>query len=235
MSHYGLIGKTLGHSWSPGIFAQTFPQGGHTYTLFEIPSITEVGRIIEENDLSGFNVTIPYKQQIIPLLDGLTAEAQAIGAVNTVLVQGKQLIGHNTDGPAFLATIRPLLQSYHQEALVLGDGGASKAVSWAFRELDIQHHIVSHYEISTQQDILCKRPFQILVNATPVGMPPLEGETPWRHPEVFTPQHIIYDLVYNPPVTRLLQDAQNHGAIARNGYAMLQSQARLAYEFWGLF
>lgn len=232
MAHYGLIGRKLGHSWSKRLFEERFSKDQHDYGLIEIERMADLGEVIESKGLAGFNVTIPYKQQILPLLDGLTPEAQEIGAVNAVLVQGRQLIGHNTDGTAFMETLEPMLQPQHRQALVLGEGGASKAVVWALRKLGIAFETASHRMIEQQQESLASQPFDILVNATPAGMFPDCASTPFLHPEVLGPRHLVYDLIYNPEATLLLQQAQSRGAQTCNGMPMLRRQAELSWEFW---
>lgn len=252
MSHsYALVGKHLAHSFSKIYFEKKFLRLGLTdasYCLIEMPTIQSIRDSVERLRLDGFNVTIPYKEQIIPLLDGIDPTAADIGAVNTVKVvrqygcKAFRLIGHNTDAPAFLETLQPLLAYGNKQCLVLGTGGASKAVAWALRQLDIAFHFVSRnpkqdsisfqeaYNISS-----CHSDNQlIIINATPVGMFPDTDASPWQHPELITPQCLCYDLVYNPSPTLFLSQASGRGAVVCDGLKMLHRQADLAFEIWTL-
>lgn len=238
MAHFALIGRSLGHSFSKRYFDDLFSRRGlpHTYRLVEIPAITLLGTAIEENQLSGLNITIPYKEQVIPLLDGISAQAQAIGACNVVRVQGRQLIGFNTDAPAFQSTLEPLLKPCHTSALVLGTGGASKAVAYALRQLGIDHTLVSRTpeagQLSYPQAAEQIQSHKLIINCTPVGTTPDIDSTPWPWPQKLTPDHLCYDLVYNPSATRFLREAQQQGAALQNGLAMLHAQADLSYQIW---
>lgn len=238
--NYGLIGRKLGHSYSKIYFDKLFAQlklDDYHYHLIEISNITNIGVIIEKYQLSGFNVTIPYKQQIIPLLDGISEEAEAIGAVNVVKVQGKQLIGFNTDAPAFEETLKPMLKPYHKEALILGTGGASKAVAYALKHLGINHTFVSRtpnnpntigYDEAYER---CKNTY-LIINTTPVGMFPNTDNTPWKHPELITSQHLCYDVIYNPETTLWMNQCHQYGAIVKNGLDMLYRQAELSWKIF---
>lgn len=243
MRRYGLIGRPLGHSWSQQWFEEMFRREGISdaeYRLCELPSLDGLRRWIDDTRLLGFNVTIPYKEAVIPYLDGLDSTARAIGAVNCVDVRQGRLIGHNTDAPAFRNTLRPLLLPCHTSALILGTGGAAKAVARALRSLGIDSNFVSRHpeahpgsiSYAEAESLLPQR--LLLVNATPVGMHPAESLTPWPRTGAIGPQHICYDLIYNPPKTRFLQESEARGARIANGLAMLQRQALLSWQLWNL-
>lgn len=250
MKNFGLIGFPLSHSWSKIYFDQHLgigKQSDYSYQLYELRHISEIRQLTENQCLSGFNVTIPYKEQILPYLDQLTPEALSIGAVNCVKVARRpdgrlHLLGHNTDCQAFLETFTPLCEGTTLpkplHALVLGKGGASKAVSFALNSLGIAHTCLSHIEIDTlkQNHRLPEQtpsPISIVINATPVGMYPHTDDNPFPL-EHITPPQIAYDLIYNPPQTRFLQECHHHGALTQNGLAMLHRQAELSWQFWGI-
>ncbi|MCQ2298311.1 MAG: shikimate dehydrogenase [Bacteroidales bacterium] len=238
MAHFALIGRRLVHSYSKRYFDNKFCAEGlpHTYDLLELATIDELGYVIEDHQLSGFNVTIPYKQQIMPLLSGLDAEAKAIGAVNVVKVHGKQLIGYNTDAPAFRDTLMPHLKPYHTNALVLGTGGAAKALGHVLNQLGIQHTFVSRTPDSRSIDYreassrLASTP--ILINATPVGTYPNVYDMPELELKGLSTKHLVYDLIYNPSPSRLLNEASKYGADTENGLGMLYRQAELSFMIW---
>ncbi len=274
MHTYGLIGKSLRHSWSKQYFDNKFLKEGRDdcrYLLCEGgEAVTDsktlaswLHRIIEHEHLLGFNVTIPYKQWVFPLLDALSPTAAAIGAVNCVVVQWQsdgsyRLTGHNTDAPAFAATLAPLLQPWHRKSLVLGTGGAARAVTYALQQLNMEVSWVSRDAEAATQRLYERREHQVpsdiltrgipilsypeaiqqtteshlIVNATPVGMYPNEGETPWPAPHMLSPRHLCYDLIYNPTETRFLQQSRQAGAQTRNGLPMLHHQAELSWQLW---
>lgn len=232
--NYGLIGKGLSHSYSKRLFEERFAAHGHGYELISLNEIAELGMAVDQYALSGFNVTIPYKQQIIPLLDGLSDEAKTIGAVNVVVMAGKQMVGYNTDAVAFKETIEEALESHHKKVLVLGNGGASKAVVWALNQLDLEVKVATHEDIALRQEQLAKEPFDVLVNATPVGMFPKVEDCVWSYVESFDEHTLVYDLVYNPTPTMLMKKAQERGAKVMDGMQMLKRQAELSWQIWGL-
>lgn len=241
MKQYGLIGKTLSHSWSQRWFEDMFEREGITYAryrLYEMSDLDHLREWIADNDIRGFNVTIPYKQAVIPHLDRLDEAAQAIGAVNCVEVTDGQLIGHNTDAPAFLATLQPLLQPYHTAALLLGTGGAAKAVGYALRQLGIDYRLVSRTPeqhanaISYLDAAHLAASHLLIINATPVGTFPNVDDTPWPYPHLLGCRHLCYDLVYNPSPTRFLREAAAAGARTIGGLAMLERQALLSWTLW---
>lgn len=241
MKQYGLIGKTLSHSWSQRWFEEMFEREGITdchYCLYELPSVAGLREWVETNGISGFNVTIPYKEAVIPQLDEIDSVAEAVGAVNCVAVANGQLIGHNTDAPAFIETLRPLLKPHHRAALVLGTGGAAKAVGYALRQLGIDYLLVSRtpqqhlHSISYDDAASLATSHLLIINATPVGMYPNVDGTPWPYPHLLGERHLCYDLIYNPETTRFLREAAANGAHMCGGLAMLERQARLSWETW---
>lgn len=241
--HLALIGHPLGHSYSPQLFAEFFEQEGiadGTYRLFDLEpwQLTGCGlrQLVEREQLAGFNVTVPYKEAIMSLLDAVDERASSIGAVNTVVVEGGKLIGYNTDAPAFAATLRPLLEPHHRRALVLGSGGAAKAVVYALGKMGIGSLMVSREPregmISYGEAYRAADSCHLIVNATPVGMHPHVDGTPWAEPQLLTPQHLCYDLVYNPSPTRFLSEAAEAGAATAGGLGMLRQQALLSWQLW---
>ncbi len=243
MKRFGLIGRSLGHSASAAYFTEKFAREGlaatHRYDLFELPSIDDLGRLLEETpDLCGFNVTIPYKQQIIPLLDGLSFEAGNIGAVNCVKRVGGRLVGYNTDVVGLRRALGGFLGDVvPDEALVLGTGGASQAVQYVLAELGIAYELVSRDPAKgnlTYDGLACETvaSHRLIVNATPVGTYPAVDEAP-RLPYAFvSPGHYLFDLVYNPPLTRFLDYGRQRGAHVSNGREMFVGQAEAAWRIW---
>lgn len=241
MKQYGLIGKTLSHSWSRQWFEEMFGREGITdcrYSLYELPSVTRLREWVATNGISGFNVTIPYKEAVIPQLDEIDSVAEAVGAVNCVAVADGRLVGHNTDAPAFLETLQPLLQPCHRAALVLGTGGAAKAVGYALRQLGIEYLLVSRtpqqhpHAVSYDDAAGLAASHLLIVNATPVGMYPNVDGIPWPYPHLLGERHLCYDLIYNPETTRFLREATAAGAHTCSGLAMLERQAQLSWEIW---
>lgn len=244
--HYGLIGKRLEHSLSKTWFEARCAELGmedRDYALIELESLAGLRTLVAARRLRGFNVTIPYKRDIVPLLDSLSETAREIGAVNVVEVRrdaasadGLRLHGRNTDGPAFLETLRPLLQPWHREALILGTGGAAQAVAWALRQAGIGYTFVSRHPegrhcIGYQEAMHSKA--LLIVNATPVGMASTSEvqQSPWPNAECIGPKHLCYDLIYNPLETLFLHSARQAGATIKNGLEMLHRQAEMS-GFW---
>lgn len=240
MNNYGLIGKTLRHSYSKDFFDKKFSNEGlvdYSYQLYELASIANLREWALSKNLQGFNVTVPYKEAIMSQLEGLSTEAQAIGAVNVVKVQEGQLWGYNTDAAAFESTLRPLLQPWHSSALILGTGGAAKGVAYALRKLNIDYRFVSRTKhdartLTYPEAVNAARENFLIVNATPVGMFPNNADTPWKDTQTLSPRHLCYDLVYNPEKTLFLQQAEITGASIQNGLSMLYSQAELSWRIW---
>lgn len=244
MDQYGLIGFPLGHSFSRSYFNERFRKEriNAEYLNFEIPTIENFPDILKNNpSLKGLNVTIPYKEKIIPYLDELSIEASSIKAVNVIKIvknnDKTELIGHNTDVIGFTQSLKPLLKPYHAKALVLGTGGASKAVCHGLNLLGIDYQYVSRHEsetaISYEQltpQIMAEH--EVIVNCTPIGMYPHTEECPNIPYEQLTPNHLLFDLIYNPDVTLFMQKGIQQGAIAKNGMEMLKLQAIAAWEIW---
>ena len=245
MNQYGLIGYPLGHSFSVGYFNEKF-KAEHIdaeYLNFEIPSIDRFVEVVEEHpNLCGLNVTIPYKQQVIPFLDELDKTAASIGAVNVIKVirlpKGKvKLVGYNSDVIGFCQSIEPLLTAHHTHALVLGTGGASKAVTYGLKSLGLQPVYVSR---TKRENILCYNDlspevmaqYSVIVNTSPVGMYPKVDQCPDIPYNLLTPNHLLYDLIYNPDETLFLKKGKAHGAVTKNGLEMLLLQAFAAWNIW---
>ena len=242
MHRYALIGKRLGHSWSQRWFEAKFKSLGLSdccYQLHEMASLDGLKQWVLHDAIQGFNVTVPYKQQIIPLLDELDTTASAIGAVNCVTVEGGRLVGHNTDAEAFLWSLQHTGWVFRQ-AFVLGTGGAARAVAFALRQLQVPHLFVSRTPHGNDQigyrelsSAISLQP-TLIVNATPVGMYPNVDETPLDLSSfnVHLSSFCLYDLTYNPSPTRLMRDAASLGASVKDGLEMLHRQADLS---WSLF
>jgi shikimate dehydrogenase len=197
--------------------------------LIDLPDIAEFPSLIQSDKYDGFNVTIPHKRAIIPYLDSLSLEAQAIGAVNVIEINNNKLIGHNTDIIGFHETFTPLLKPNHTHAVILGTGGASQAVQYVLNKLNIPFRLVTHNELDTNT-ITQLAP--IIINTTPLGMHPHINTMPNIDYSQITPNHLIYDLVYNPTETQFLQLAKQQGATTQNGLAMLYTQADAALKIW---
>ncbi len=239
---FGLLGCNINYSFSKGYFTEKFNNenfAGCTYENFDIPEITIFPEIIKNNpDLKGLNVTIPYKEIIIPYLDKLSKKATRIGAVNTVKITQKgKLIGYNTDYYGFKKSLKPLLQPHHKKALILGTGGASKGVAFALEELGILYTFVSREAKENAIDYKKINAttfdnYQIIINATPVGTSPNTDAFPLIPYQYFTQKHIAFDLIYNPAETQFLKKAKKCGAQTKNGLDMLIFQAEKAWEIW---
>lgn len=244
MDKYGLIGYPLGHSFSVNYFNQKFVDEGidATYENFEIPTIDILTEILDTNpNLRGLNVTIPYKEKVIPFLDQISPEAQAIGAVNVIRVihEGKKTIlkGYNSDVIGFTQSIEPMLEKWHKKALVLGTGGASKAITYGLKSLGLDTVYVSRYERpgTIQYDKITPevvQEYNVIVNCTPLGMYPHVDECPLLPYEALTSHNILYDLIYNPDETLFMKRGRERGADVKNGLEMLLLQAFASWEFW---
>lgn len=244
MQKYGLIGYPLKHSFSIGFFNEKFRSEGINaeYFNFEIPQINDFMEVIEENpDLCGLNVTIPYKEQVIPFLDELDKDTAKIGAVNVIKIirqKGKnKLIGYNSDIIGFTQSIEPLLLPHHTKALILGTGGSSKAVFHGLKNLGIESTFVSRSKkdgMLTYEELTPEVMAQhtVIVNCTPVGMYPKVDFCPDIPYGELTSNHLLYDLLYNPNVTLFMKKGEEHGAVTKNGLEMLLLQAFAAWEIW---
>jgi len=239
---FGLLGRNISYSFSKGYFTEKFNDEvftGNSYENFDISDINDFTELVANNpELKGLNVTIPYKEQVIPFLDKLSKKASLIGAVNTIKFTKKgKLKGYNTDYYGFKKSLEPLLQPHHKKALILGTGGASKGVAFALNELNIPYTFVSREakENIIDYDLINATTFdnfQIIINCTPVGTSPNITACPNLPYEFFTEKHIAYDLIYNPEETQFLKNAKQHGAVIKNGYDMLIFQAEKAWKIW---
>lgn len=240
MRLFGLIGYPLSQSFSKKYFTEKFLNDGiadATYELFELENIQQFPSLLQKHSLSGINVTIPYKQDVMAYLDELDEEAQAIGAVNCIKVENGKLKGFNTDAPAFERSLKMLLQPFHNKALVLGTGGAAKAVIHVLKKLQIEYVSVSRTKNQglLTYDELTREVMQdhlLVINCSPLGSYPKVDTAPQIPYQQLTKKHYLYDLVYNPPLTLFLQNGQERGAAIKNGYDMLVGQAELGWKIW---
>ena len=240
MNTYGLIGYPLGHSFSKGYFTDFFSHEhiDAEYKNFELPHIEALAEVLDgEPTLRGFNVTIPYKESIIPYLDGLTKEAHEIGAVNCVVVKNGQKIGHNTDLTGIEASLHWLDIDSAPKTLILGTGGASKAVQYALKRRGVEYSVVSRsaergdvtYDDLTAEIIA---EHKLIINTTPVGMFPEVENAPTIDYSALGAEHRLFDLVYNPAKTQFLARGEEQGAKTMGGMLMLQTQAIASWHLW---
>lgn len=241
---FGLIGATVSHSFSKSYFDEKFFREGlrdYHYELFPLTKIQDIEKLLKENkSLSGLNVTLPYKEQVIKYLNEIDPKAKEIGAVNVIKIEQGKLKGYNTDSDAFFETIEKWLpKDKNFKALVLGSGGSSKAVQQALTKLDISFKIVSREKTSgnyTYEEINANGPeieaSNLIINTTPLGMHPNESAMPPLSTEHITRDHYVYDLIYNPARTQFLQKAEIRGATIKNGLEMLHVQAEKSWTIW---
>lgn len=243
MDLYGLIGHPLGHSFSKDFFNQKFQSENidAQYLNFDIPTIELLNEVLTRQQIKGLNVTIPYKEKVIPFLDELSEEAKSIGAVNVIKVYQQEnkirLKGFNTDVIGFTESLQPLLNPTHKKALILGTGGASKAVQFGLQQLNIETLFVSRRSCDntlTYSQLTSKvmKEHTVVINCTPVGMHPHTDECPEIPYEFIGEGHILYDLVYNPEETLFLKKGKAVGATTKNGFEMLLLQAKAAWNIW---
>jgi shikimate dehydrogenase len=241
---FGLIGQTVSHSFSKSYFDEKFFREGfrdYRYELFPLTNIKEIEKLITETKgLSGLNVTIPYKEQIISYLSEVDPVAKRIGAVNVVKFNDGKLIGYNTDSEAFRETLEKWLPAVHEfQALILGTGGSSKAVQEALKKLKINFKIASRdrqkgdyaYEDITKESKIIEQS-KLIINTTPLGMSPNNESMPPIDYELITKEHFVYDLIYNPARTMFLQKSEMRGATIKNGLEMLHVQAEKSWQIW---
>ena len=246
MKVYGLIGFPLGHSFSAGYFAEKFSKEEIIDTVYKNFPLEQIdkfpGLISSEQNIRGLNVTIPYKEQIIGFLDSLDEKAEAIGAVNTIKITGsgnkKTLKGFNTDAYGFKTSLLPFLNDKRKKALILGTGGAAKAVKYVLDDLGIEWLEVSRKPSGSKamsyndvNETIIKQ-YTIIINTTPLGMYPDFKSFPPLPYEYMGGEHLAYDLVYNPSVTTFMKKAAEKGAATTNGLKMLELQAEKAWEIW---
>ena len=245
MKKLGLLGKNISYSFSRAYFKKKFEEENIqnvSYDNFDIESIDIFPSIIKNTkDLKGLNVTIPYKEQVIPYLNKLNKKAKAIGAVNTIKITKKgKLVGYNTDCYGFKNSLKPFIKSHHKKALILGTGGASKAIAFSLKELGISYKYVSRKlskEIDFSYDTLNESDItnhQIIINCTPLGTYPNIDDCPNIPYEGITNHHILFDLIYNPEETTFLKRGKERQATTINGLNMLKLQAEKAWFIWNL-
>lgn len=245
MDIYGLIGHPLGHSFSKVFFTDKFENEDieAQYINFDIQTIEGVLDVIVSNpELKGFNVTIPYKQKIIPYLDEISKEAREIGAVNVVKVirngNNVKLFGFNSDVIGFHDSIQPLLRPHHKKALILGTGGAAKAIDYALTKmLNLETIMVSRYSrpgTVTYSDIDADavKEYPVIINCTPIGMFPAIDQCPILPYEHMNSDNLLYDLIYNPDTTLFMKKGKENGAVVKNGLEMLLLQAFVSWDMW---
>ncbi len=244
MEKYGLIGYPLVHSFSISYFNEKFKNENidAVYENYEIPTIEQLPEIIETNpELKGLNVTIPYKEKVISYLDSISPEAREIGAVNVIKVihKGKKTVlkGYNSDVIGFTRSIEPLLEPFHKKALILGTGGASKAIDFGLKSLKLETLKVSRYDKSNtirydQITPEMMKEWNVIVNCTPCGMYPHSDECPALPYEAMDNHTLLYDLIYNPDETLFMSNGKKYGATVKNGLEMLLLQAFASWEFW---
>lgn len=240
---YGLIGYPLAHTFSPAYFKKKFAEEGipADYKAFPIENINELPELMSSHhNLAGINVTIPYKESIIPYLSETDVAAAAVGAVNCVAIANGRTCGYNTDIIGFEQSLLPLLKEQHTNALVLGTGGAAKAVTYVLRKLGIAYKHVSRSRTQggltydqLSQGVIVHHP--LIINTTPVGMYPGIDAAPVLPYKYLGPDHLLYDLIYNPEDTRFLELGSAKGAVTKNGLEMLQLQADASWDIWKQF
>ncbi len=241
MRQFGLIGYPLSHSFSPTYFKAKFEQENITdalYSLYELQSIDELTSLLKSNSqLNGLNVTIPYKTSVIPFLDELDGTAKSVGAVNTIQITNGKLTGYNTDVIGFKISLLNFIGEARPNALVLGTGGSSKAVTHVLNELNISYQQVSRTKQDNiicyddlNEDIIAK--YQLIINCTPLGKSPNVNIKPSLPYSALSAKHFLFDLNYNPELTAFLETGKQQGANIKNGYEMLTLQADAAWEIW---
>ena len=244
MSNFGLIGKNISYSFSKTYFSGKFENDGldYSYENFDISDISEFPKLLQKfPELLGFNVTIPYKESIIPYLDELDAVAKEIGAVNTIKIESSgRLKGYNTDYYGFQKSIEPFIKPHHKKALILGTGGASKGVAYGLKNLNIPFDFVSRQRNDKAKFIYSEltesliESYQIIINCTPIGTYPNVNECPDIPYDALTKEHLLYDLIYNPIQSKFLICGELTGASTTNGFRMLELQADKSWDIWSM-
>lgn len=239
MARYGLIGRNIDYSFSRGFFRTKFEKEGlpHTYENFDLQDLDSLKQVRALQDLAGLNVTIPYKEAIIPYLDGLDDEAEKIGAVNTIkILEDGRWIGYNTDHHGFARSLNEQ-DMPHSSALILGSGGASKAIAYVLESMDIPFRTVSRTQtnvhisyLQLDQDTMAAT--SLIINTTPLGTHPNTADCPPIPYQFLEARHLLFDLIYNPAVTRFLQHGLDQGCQVVNGQKMLEYQALKAWSVW---
>ncbi|AUS07158.1 shikimate dehydrogenase family protein [Pseudotamlana carrageenivorans] len=246
MNKLGLLGKNISYSFSRAYFKEKFENEGisdATYENFDIEDIKKFPDIIKNTpNLKGLNVTIPYKEAVMPYLGKINKKAKAIGAVNTIKITKKgKLIGYNTDYYGFKKTLEPFVKPHHKKALILGTGGASKAVAYSLKELGIEYayvsrklsnHVQFSYDTLTENDV---KNHEVIINCTPLGTFPDINDCPHIPYQGISKNHILFDLIYNPEETTFLSRGKKNGATIINGANMLKLQAEKSWSIWDLY
>jgi shikimate dehydrogenase len=237
MKEFGLIGQNISYSFSEKYFAEKFKKENiqnSNYRIYDLKDIQEVHTIFQNPDLKGFNVTIPFKEKIMEYLDELDPVAAEIGAVNCVKMENGRKKGYNTDAVGFENSLLSLLEFHHQNALILGDGGAAKAIKFVLHK-----HLINYKSVTRKGDLRFSdlnesllQTHTLIVNCTPVGTFPNVEDCPELPYEFINSQHLLYDLIYNPEKTEFLKRGENHGAKIKNGLEMLVLQAEKSWEIW---
>lgn len=241
MKRYGLIGRTLTHSFSKSYFTKKFEESSLSdcvYENFELKTIEEFPTLFSTHpDLKGLNVTIPYKEEVLPYLTSVNDVVKEIGACNCIKVDGKELMGYNTDVVGFRNSLEPKLQPHHKKALILGTGGAAKAIRYVLSQLGIEYALVSRRKKMNElgyedigDEVLAE--YHLLINTTPLGMYPNVDADPAIPYEFITPKHFLFDIIYNPEKTKFLCEGERRGAQICNGYEMLIGQAEESWRLW---
>lgn len=242
MINFGLIGKSLSHSFSRSYFEKKFIENelnDHFYKNFELETIEQFSNVLKTQNLKGLNVTNPYKESIIPFLDELSIEAKEIGAVNCINIVNGKTIGYNTDAYGFGQSIKPFLDTTHGRALILGTGGASKAVAYALKKIGVEVFFATSSNKKNTNTFFYDEinegmmsAFKLIINTTPLGLYPNINQAPALPYHLFTDKHLAYDLIYNPEQTLFLKQAKEKGAVTINGLSMLHLQAQKSWEIW---
>ena len=242
MINFGLIGKSLSHSFSRSYFEKKFIENelnDHFYKNFELETIEQFSNVLKTQNLKGLNVTNPYKESIIPFLDELSIGAKEIGAVNCINIVNGKTIGYNTDAYGFGQSIKPFLDTTHGRALILGTGGASKAVAYSLKKIGVEVFFATSSNKKNTNAFFYDEinegmmsAFKLIINTTPLGLYPNINEAPALPYHLFTDKHLAYDLIYNPEQTLFLKQAKEKGAVTINGLSMLHLQAQKSWEIW---
>lgn len=240
---FGLLGKDISYSFSRKYFSEKFEKLGlndFKYGNFDIPEIEEFPFLLyhREDEYGGINVTIPYKEAVMRYLDEIHEDAKKIGAVNTIKINDdNKLIGYNTDFYGFQKSIEPFIKEHHKNALILGTGGASKAIAYALKKMNINFKFVSRKEHENMflysqlnQEVIEKH--TVIINCTPIGTFPNIDVAPNIPYQFITDKHLLFDLIYNPAESKFLSEAKKRGAAIKNGYEMLELQAEKSWEIW---
>jgi shikimate dehydrogenase len=242
MINFGLIGKSLSHSFSRSYFEKKFIENelnDHFYKNFELETIEQFSNVLKTQNFKGLNVTNPYKESIIPFLDELSIEAKEIGAVNCINIVNGKTIGYNTDAYGFGQSIKPFLDTTHGRALILGTGGASKAVAYSLKKIGVEVFFATSSNKKNTNTFFYDEinegmmsAFKLIINTTPLGLYPNINQAPALPFHLFTDKHLAYDLIYNPEQTLFLKQAKEKGAVTINGLSMLHLQAQKSWEIW---